>query len=114
MGLDARAMATNSTLTGLSGLTRGIMKVTLRILIIIVFVVLAILIPQFDTIMSLLGAVACFTICIILPCAFHLKLFGPELSKRHKTLDWSLIIVSSVFALVSTGFNFVPKDKLGM
>ena len=114
MGLDSRAMATSHSLTGLSGLTRGIMKVTLRILIIVVFVILAILIPQFDTIMSLLGAVACFTICIILPCAFHLKLFGSELSKGHKALDWSLIVVSSVFALVSTGFNFVPKSKLGI
>lgn len=60
-----------------------------------------------------MGAVTCFTICIILPCAFHLKLFGKELSVRHKALDWSLIVVSTILAVVSTGFNFVPKDKLG-
>lgn len=80
---------------------------------VIVFVLLAILIPQFDTIMSLLGAVACFTICLILPCAFHLKLFGKELTKGQRALDWALIVVSSILAVVSTAFNFVPKDKLG-
>ena len=70
--------------------------------------------PDFDRIMSLLGAVACFTICIILPAAFHLKLFGDELTKAQKARDWILIGLSSVLAVVSTAFNFVPKDKLGL
>ena len=115
LGLDARAVASvNSSATGLSGLTRGILKITVRILCVVVFVILAILVPDFDRIMSLLGAVACFTICIILPAAFHLKLFGSELSKTQKARDWILIAISSVLAIVSTAFNFVPKDKLGL
>ncbi|RMY93969.1 hypothetical protein D0862_09081 [Hortaea werneckii] len=108
LGLDARAMADSAALTGLSGYTRGILKVVLRIGITILFVILAILVPQFDTIMSLLGAVACFTICIILPCAFHLKLFGHEIPRAQKALDWGLIVVSTALAVVSTAFNFVP------
>ncbi|RMY44773.1 hypothetical protein D0863_16163 [Hortaea werneckii] len=108
LGLDARAMADPAALTGLSGYTRGILKVVLRIGITILFVILAILVPQFDTIMSLLGAVACFTICIILPCAFHLKLFGHEIPRAQKALDWGLIVVSTALAVVSTAFNFVP------
>jgi solute carrier family 32 (vesicular inhibitory amino acid transporter) len=114
LGLDARSLASSQTMTGLSGYTRGILKITVRILCTIVFVLLAILIPEFDTIMSLLGAVACFTICIILPCAFHLKLFGKELSFREKCVDWVLIVVSSILAVVSTGFNFVPKQVMGL
>ncbi|KAF7186215.1 Vacuolar amino acid transporter 1, partial [Pseudocercospora fuligena] len=114
LGLDARAMGGAETTHGCSGLTRGIAKIAVRIICIIVFVLLAILIPEFDTIMSLLGAVACFTICLILPCAFHLKLFGKDLTYRQKVVDWSLIVVSSILALVSTGFNFVPKEKLGI
>ncbi|KAI6820091.1 vacuolar amino acid transporter-like protein 1 [Hortaea werneckii] len=108
LGLDARAMADPAALTGLSGYTRGILKVILRIGITVLFVILAILVPQFDTIMSLLGAVACFTICIILPCAFHLKLFGHEIPRAQKALDWGLIVVSTALAVVSTAFNFVP------
>jgi len=114
LGLDARAMASQPGLTGLSGLTRGILKVALRLLMTVLFVLLAILFPQFDTIMSLVGSVACFTICIILPCAFHLKLFGKETSRRSQVVDWCLIVVSTALALVSTGFNFVPKERLGM
>ncbi|RMZ12705.1 hypothetical protein D0860_02838 [Hortaea werneckii] len=114
LGLDARALADSSALTGLSGYTRGILKVVLRIGITILFVILAILVPQFDTIMSLLGAVACFTICIILPCAFHLKLFGHEIPRAQKALDWGLIIVSTALAVVSTAFNFVPVAQAGM
>ncbi|KAH9825581.1 vacuolar amino acid transporter 1-like [Teratosphaeria destructans] len=114
LGLDARALGTSPALTGLSGATRGLLKILLRVLITLLFVLLAILIPDFDTIMSLLGAVACFTICIILPCAFHLKLFGQDLSATRRLVDWGLIIVSAVLAVVSTGFNLVPKDKLGL
>lgn len=113
LGLDSRTMADSVALTGLSGATRGIMKVTVRILCTAVFVVLAILVPQFDRIMSLMGALAGFTICIVLPCGFHLKLFGKELSRWHKAMDWTLIVVSSVLALVSTAFNFIPREKLG-
>ncbi|KAM3418162.1 hypothetical protein BST61_g6365 [Cercospora zeina] len=114
LGLDARSMGDGQVTHGCSGLTRGIMKVAVRIFCVIAFVLLAILIPQFDTIMSLLGAIACFTICLILPCAFHLKLFGKELTARQKMVDWVLIVVSSVLALVSTAFNFVPKERLGI
>ncbi|QIW98511.1 hypothetical protein AMS68_004029 [Peltaster fructicola] len=115
LGLDSRAMATAAeSMNGLSSLSRGLLKAAVRLGCIVIFVILAILVPDFDRIMSLLGAVACFTICIILPAAFHLKLFGKELSRWEKARDWTLIVVSSILALVSTAFNFVPKDKLGL
>ncbi|GAB7362128.1 hypothetical protein MBLNU230_g2155t1 [Neophaeotheca triangularis] len=114
LGLDARAMSPNQTLNGLSGFTRGILKTTVRIGCTVLFVILAILFPQFDTIMSLLGAVACFTICIILPLAFHLKLFGDQLSRWEKFRDWTMIVVSTVLAVVATAVNFVPREKLGL
>lgn len=115
LGLDSRALSTAAeSMNGLSSLSRGLLKAAIRIACVVAFVVLAILVPDFDRIMSLLGAVACFTICIILPAAFHLKLFGPELTRWQKAVDWTLIGVSTVLALVSTAFNFVPKDKLGL
>lgn len=114
LGLDSRAMADTAALTGLSGMTRGILKITVRVVCVIVFIILAILVPDFDRIMSLIGSVACFTICIMLPCGFHLKLFGAELTYWQKALDWTLIVISSLLALVSTAFNFVPKEALGL
>ncbi|KAF2273755.1 uncharacterized protein EI97DRAFT_142966 [Westerdykella ornata] len=112
-GLDNRALAASSSLNGLSGMTRGMLKFSLRLVMIALFVFIAIIFPSFDRIMTLLGAVACFSICIILPLAFHLKLFGKELSGTEKMVNWVLIVVSTVMALTSTAFAFVPKDVLG-
>ncbi|KAH7087808.1 transmembrane amino acid transporter protein-domain-containing protein [Paraphoma chrysanthemicola] len=112
-GLDARSLATSSSMNGMSGFNRGLFKIALRIGTLVVFVVIAILFPSFDRIMTLLGSVACFSICIILPLAFHLKLFGKEISSAEKTMNWVLIVVSSVMAIVSTAFACVPKELLG-
>jgi vesicular inhibitory amino acid transporter len=112
-GLDTRAMALSSSMNGMSGLNRGLLKVSLRIVTIIVFVVISILFPEFDRIMTLLGSVACFSICIILPLAFHLKLFGKEIGRGEKIMNWSLIVVSTILAVISTGFACVPKELIG-
>ncbi|KAF1915325.1 transmembrane amino acid transporter protein-domain-containing protein [Ampelomyces quisqualis] len=112
-GLDTRALASAPSMNGMSGLNRGIFKIALRIVTIITFVVIAILFPSFDRIMTLLGSVACFSICIILPLAFHLKLFGKEIGKAEKATNWVLIAVSTVMGVVSTICACLPKDLLG-
>lgn len=113
-GVDTRSLATaSSSLDGMSGFNRGLLKIFLRISTIVAFVVIAIIFPSFDRIMTLLGSVACFSICIILPLAFHLKLFGKEISKREKTMNWVLIVVSTIMAVVSTVFACVPKELIG-
>ncbi len=112
-GLDTRSMAASSSLDGMSGLNRGLLKIFLRLTITVVFVIVAILLPSFDRIMALLGSVACFSVCIILPVAFHLKLFGKEISKGEKMLNWILIVVSTIMAVISTAFACVPKELIG-
>jgi vesicular inhibitory amino acid transporter len=112
-GLDTRSMAVSSSLNGMSGLNRGLFKVSLRIITLVVFVVIAIVFPSFDRIMALLGSVACFSICIILPVAFHLKLFGKVISPGEKALNWALIVFSTILAIISTGFACVPKEMIG-
>jgi len=87
-------------------------RVLIRVITTIVFVVIAIIFPAFDLIMTLLGAVCCFSICIILPVAFHLRLFGAELSYAEKTLNWVMLVSSCIMALVSTVFACLPRDIL--
>lgn len=80
----------------------------------IVFVGIAIVVPGFDRIISFVGSALCFTVCIILPLLFYLKIFGDEVSRREKILDWFLIIISSIMAILGTIFTFIPNDKLGV
>ena len=81
----------------------------MRCLTIVIIVLLAVLVPSFDTVMALLGSAMAFSICIILPLAFHLKLFGKEISKKEKALDWFLIVACSIMAVIGTVWVFLPK-----
>lgn len=113
LGLDVRAMGASSALSGMSNLMRGILRISIRVMVPVILVVIAIAVPSFDRVMSLLGSMACFTICIILPCAFHIKIFGKELSWKQRALDWFLIAVCTVLAIVGTVCSFLPKKLLG-
>jgi solute carrier family 32 (vesicular inhibitory amino acid transporter) len=114
LGLDVRALSTaSSSLVGMSGFNRGLIKFLVRVLTQVVFVVIAIVFPSFDRIMTLLGSVCCFSICIILPLAFHLKLFGKELGRAEYWGNWALLVVSAAMGIVSTVFACLPKELLG-
>ncbi|PYI10086.1 transporter [Aspergillus sclerotiicarbonarius CBS 121057] len=87
-------------------------KALIRILVVITIVFMAVLFPSFDRIMALMGSALCFTICIILPLAFYLKIFGDEISSKERVLDWCLLIISSVLALIGTAWSFLPQDAI--
>jgi solute carrier family 32 (vesicular inhibitory amino acid transporter) len=112
-GLDTHAIADSSSLIGLSSYTRGILKIVIRVAMIVVFVIIAIVFPAFDSIMAFMGSSLCFTICVILPLLFYLKIFGKEISMRERILDWFLICVCSVLAAVGTVWAFLPKRMIG-
>jgi solute carrier family 32 (vesicular inhibitory amino acid transporter) len=84
-----------------------------RVFTITSLVLIAIVFPSFDRIMTLMGSVACFTICVILPLAFHLKLFGKELSKKEYWGNWALMGLSAIMAIASTVCGVLPKEMLG-
>lgn len=98
----------------MSSLGRGVLRITIRVVVTLAFVIIAVFVPSFDRVMSLMGSLACFTICIILPCSFHIKIFGKDLTTRQKILDWTLIVVCSVLAVVGTVCVFLPKSLLGV
>jgi len=112
-GLDAHPIAGSEPLTGLSSYTRGILKVSIRVLVIVIFVIIAIVFPAFDSIMAFMGSTLCFTICVILPLMFYLKIFGKEISVKEQVLDYFLIVVCSMLATVGTVWAFLPKRMIG-
>ncbi|KAI9884749.1 MAG: hypothetical protein M1823_003459 [Watsoniomyces obsoletus] len=112
-GLDPRAVSNAQALVGQSGFTRGILKVTIRVVTTIIFVIIAIIFPSFDSIMALLGSAFCFTICIILPLAFYLRIFGNEIPLRERIFDYVLIVVSSILAILGTIWAVLPRKIFG-
>lgn len=78
----------------------------------LVIVLIAIVFPSFDRIMALMGSALCFTICIILPLAFYLKIFGKEISPKERTLDWLLLVTFSILAIVGTIWALLPQELI--
>ncbi|ETN40046.1 uncharacterized protein HMPREF1541_04321 [Cyphellophora europaea CBS 101466] len=77
----------------------------------------AILLPDFDSIMGLMGSGLCFTICVIMPVAFYLKIFsreGDEISAMERILGWVLIVICTILGIIGTVFALLPKEKLGL
>lgn len=64
LGLHQQTVADSSGLVGRSAYFRGILKIAIRVIIVIVFLVIAIVFPAFDSIMAFMGSALCFTICV--------------------------------------------------
>ncbi|KAL4787772.1 transmembrane amino acid transporter protein-domain-containing protein [Aspergillus varians] len=110
-GLEPRADL-NTGRTDREMLIRQTWRGLIRILVVAIIVAMAIVFPSFDRIMALMGSALCFTICIILPLAFYLKIFGKEISPKERILDWFLLIVSSVLAVIGTVWALLPQETI--
>lgn len=91
---------------------RRFARIMIRILTVVMIVFLAVVFPAFDRIMALMGSCLCFTICVILPITFYLRIFGKEIGRLERTFDWILLIVSSVLAVLGTLWAFLPTDAM--
>lgn len=63
--------------------------------------------------MALSGSALTFTICIILPLAFYLRIFGEGIVWWERGLCWGLIGVSTTLAVVGTVWVFLPAEMIG-
>lgn len=64
LGLHQQAVSDSSGLIGRSANFRGGMKVAIRVVTVLCFLVIAVVFPEFDTIMAFMGSALCFTICV--------------------------------------------------
>lgn len=111
-GLQTRPEASANHTRDVEGVIRQSSKIMIRVLTVVVIVTMAVVFPSFDRIMALMGSCLCFTICIILPIAFYLRIFGKEISPRERALDWFLLVVSSILAAVGSVWAFLPSDAI--
>ncbi|EGW30222.1 uncharacterized protein SPAPADRAFT_63841 [Spathaspora passalidarum NRRL Y-27907] len=100
--LDVLLGVNNITTSSFRKGLNSIGKFFIRVGVNAVFVILAILFPEFDKIIGMLGASICFIICIILPCTFYLKLCGGNIKGFEKFIVWAAIIISTILAFAAT------------
>lgn len=81
---------------------KSVGKFIIRVGVNATFVFLAIVFPDFDKIIGMLGASICFLVCIILPCCFYLKLCKDKIGSLERVLVITAIIVSTILAVVGT------------
>lgn len=91
----------------------SIHKLIIRLLVIFTLIAIAIVFPHFDSIMAFMGSSLCFAICVILPVLFYLKIFGPQVPRWERAMDYVLVGVSAVLAIVGTVWAFLPQEGIG-
>jgi solute carrier family 32 (vesicular inhibitory amino acid transporter) len=104
--MDTRAKAASE-----ASIKHRSIRATIATLCNLVELGIAILIPNFDSIMALMGSALCFTICVILPVAFRLRIFM-ELSLRERILNWTLVVVSTILGILGVIWAVVPAEKI--
>ncbi|KAI1335555.1 transmembrane amino acid transporter [Xylariaceae sp. FL0016] len=112
-GLRQEVVAGENGLVGLSTTSRGLLKALLRVIVPCCFLGIAILFPAFDSIMAFMGSALCFTICVTLPLAFYLKLFGHEIKAPERVFCWAVMGVSCIISIIGTIWAFLPKELIG-
>ena len=76
---------------------------TFRMGMVLTTAVIAYTIPNFGKFLELVGASICTLLGFILPCLFHMKVFGrSELKLWEQILDVSIIILGVFFGAVGT------------
>lgn len=79
-----------------------IWRCLIRVAVVTIIVCIAIIFPNFHSVMAIMGSAMCTTIAIILPLLFYLKIFEGRISRRERAIDWSLITVCSGIAIIGT------------
>lgn len=74
----------------------------LRASIVICSVIVVLIIPDFSTIMVLIGATCCSLLAFILPALSHLRIFGSRLTKQQLVEDYVILIFGCVGTLIGS------------
>ncbi|CAG8499900.1 1109_t:CDS:2 [Ambispora gerdemannii] len=92
---------------------RYISRMVLRTLLSGFIVTTAIVFPDFDRALSLLGSCFSFMISGIFPLMAHMKLFGWQMSRNEFIWNVFLLVISSIMALLGTIWTFFPSEWFG-
>lgn len=80
----------------------AVVKFINRLAVTMVFFITSLIFTDFGRIMSFLGSAICFSICLVYPLSFYLKLFYHEISTPQKILVSTGIALAFTCAVVGT------------
>lgn len=86
---------------------KSLARFFVRVMVNFLFVAFAVLIPEFEKIIGILGSSICFLICIILPCLFYLKLCKGQIRGLEKFLVQATLFISVALAVVCSYVTIV-------
>lgn len=78
------------------------LQILIRLLVTSMLVAIAVLVPDFDKVIGIMGSALCCTISVILPLLFHIRLCGDEMSSLETCLDCLLIGGGTIVAASGT------------
>lgn len=77
-----------------------------RTLVVIFWGIVAIIVPKFGLFLDFIGAFSGTVLCFVLPVLYYNKAFKDEITKWRLAINYSILIVGSVFGGVSAVASF--------
>ncbi|KAG4376965.1 hypothetical protein GLYMA_18G004500v4 [Glycine max] len=88
--------------SSMSARTKTIIRGCIGSFSLLVILTLALSVPYFEHVLSLTGSLVSVAVCLILPCAFYVKICWGQISKPLLLLNLFLIIFGFVLAVMGT------------
>jgi amino acid permease len=88
---------------------REFIRISGRTIISFLVVFVAIVFPEFHQVLCLLGSLFSMIICVIFPCMCYSVLYKGRLSPGETLINNTIIIVSSIIAIIGTVWAFIPN-----
>lgn len=88
---------------------------SLRILLVMLSVIVAIMVPEFSLLMAVVGSVSAVALVLVFPALFHMKLMNSDMSNAGYVTDISIIAIgffSTIFGLFFSVKKLVNVYKL--
>ncbi|XP_071125600.1 uncharacterized protein [Mytilus edulis] len=89
----------------------------LRVIMVLITGMVVMVIPNFATLMALVGATCCTMLAFVLPGLFHMTIFKGSLTIYEVIIDWTLMFIGIVGAIIGTIDAFkrlsnAPSDEV--
>lgn len=114
LGVDLKQMLPKARQISEASFKHRMIRITIAVAINVLELGIAVALPAFDSVLSIMGSALCSTICIILPISFYFRIFGPQIQLKERIVGWILIVISAFFGTVGTIFTILPKATLGI